>query len=111
MAICNEGGHSDPQEGDRRQNPVRPNRNGEQGDKESVFLQNVDTHLADSQCHNPESNSMNAVLYCSLFSVQDGKFPDAVRLMTGVQWLKLDKTNLTQIPEELGKLLKLVGTL
>lgn len=37
----------------------------------------------------------------------DGKFPDAVRLMTGVQWLKLDKTTLTHIPEELGKLLKL----
>jgi len=30
--------------------------------------------------------------------------------MTGVQWLKLDKTNLTQIPEELGKLLKLVSS-
>jgi len=28
--------------------------------------------------------------------------------MTGVQWLKLDKTNLTEIPEEMGKLLKLV---
>jgi hypothetical protein len=54
---------------------------------------------------------MNAVLYCSSFSVQDGKFPDAVRLMTGIQWLKLDKTNLTQIPEELGKLLKLVRIL
>jgi hypothetical protein len=44
------------------------------------------------------------------FFVQDGRFPDAVRLMTGVQWLKLDKTNLTQIPEELGKLLKLVSS-
>ena len=28
--------------------------------------------------------------------------------MTGVQWLKLDKTNLSEIPEEMGKLLKLV---
>ncbi|KAK7794573.1 hypothetical protein R5R35_003590 [Gryllus longicercus] len=37
----------------------------------------------------------------------DGRFPDAVQLMTGVQWLKLDKTNLDQIPEEMGKLLKL----
>lgn len=37
----------------------------------------------------------------------EGKFPDAVRLMTGVQWLKLDKTNLSLIPEEMGKLLKL----
>lgn len=45
------------------------------------------------------------------FLFQDGRFPDAVRLMTGVQWLKLDKTNLTEIPEELGKLLKLVGCL
>ncbi|KAK0089106.1 hypothetical protein PV325_009137 [Microctonus aethiopoides] len=35
------------------------------------------------------------------------KFPPSVRLMTGIQWLKLDKTNLTEIPEELGKLLKL----
>ncbi|XP_049849364.1 protein flightless-1 [Schistocerca gregaria] len=35
------------------------------------------------------------------------RFPEAVRLMTGVQWLKLDRTNLSQIPEELGKLLKL----
>ncbi|XP_014610510.1 PREDICTED: protein flightless-1 [Polistes canadensis] len=37
----------------------------------------------------------------------DGKFPESVRLMTGIQWLKLDKTNLTEIPEEMGKLLKL----
>lgn len=29
--------------------------------------------------------------------------------MTGIQWLKLDKTNLTEIPEEMGKLLKLVN--
>lgn len=28
--------------------------------------------------------------------------------MTGLQWLRLDKTNLTDIPEELGKLMKLV---
>lgn len=28
--------------------------------------------------------------------------------MTGIQWLKLDETNLTEIPEEMGKLLKLV---
>lgn len=37
----------------------------------------------------------------------DGKFPESVRLMTGIQWLKLDKTNLVEIPEEMGKLLKL----
>lgn len=30
-----------------------------------------------------------------------------MRLMTGVQWLKLDKTQLSEIPEEMGKLLKL----
>ncbi|XP_053984135.1 protein flightless-1 [Hylaeus volcanicus] len=36
-----------------------------------------------------------------------GKFPESVRLMTGIQWLKLDETNLTEIPEEMGKLLKL----
>ncbi|KAJ0176501.1 hypothetical protein K1T71_007680 [Dendrolimus kikuchii] len=35
------------------------------------------------------------------------KFPDAIRYMTGLQWLRLDKTNLTDIPEELGKLMKL----
>lgn len=38
----------------------------------------------------------------------EGKFPESVRLMTGIQWLKLDETNLTEIPEEMGKLLKLV---
>ncbi|XP_060826795.1 protein flightless-1 isoform X1 [Bombus pascuorum] len=37
----------------------------------------------------------------------DGKFPESIRLMTGIQWLKLDETNLTEIPEEMGKLLKL----
>lgn len=37
----------------------------------------------------------------------EGKFPESVRLMTGIQWLKLDKTNLMEIPEEMGKLLKL----
>lgn len=39
---------------------------------------------------------------------QDGKFPAALRLMTGVQWLKLDKTSLSEIAEEMGKLAKLV---
>lgn len=29
--------------------------------------------------------------------------------MTGLQWLRLDKTNLADIPEELGKLMKLVS--
>ncbi|XP_076234236.1 FLII actin remodeling protein isoform X2 [Calliopsis andreniformis] len=37
----------------------------------------------------------------------DGKFPESVRLMTGIRWLKLDQTNLSEIPEEMGKLLKL----
>ncbi|XP_014245300.1 protein flightless-1 [Cimex lectularius] len=37
----------------------------------------------------------------------DGKFPESVRLMTGLQWLKLDRSNLTQVPEELGNLMKL----
>ncbi|XP_046144985.1 protein flightless-1 isoform X4 [Osmia bicornis bicornis] len=37
----------------------------------------------------------------------NGKFPESVRLMTGIQWLKLNETNLTEIPEEMGKLLKL----
>lgn len=32
-----------------------------------------------------------------------------MRLMTGVQWLKLDRTNLTEIPEQMGKLVKLVS--
>ncbi|CAG9834779.1 unnamed protein product [Diabrotica balteata] len=35
------------------------------------------------------------------------KFPYAVNSMTGVQWLKLDRTNLEQIPKEMGNLLKL----
>ncbi|XP_072949414.1 protein flightless-1 [Epargyreus clarus] len=42
---------------------------------------------------------------CNDFS--DDKFPDAIRHMTGLQWLRLDKTNLSDIPEELGKLMKL----
>lgn len=37
----------------------------------------------------------------------DGKFPHSVRLMSGVQWLKLDRANINQIPEELGNLMKL----
>ncbi|XP_033231107.1 protein flightless-1 isoform X1 [Belonocnema kinseyi] len=37
----------------------------------------------------------------------EGKFPESVRAMTGIQWLKLDNTNLSEIPEEMGKLLKL----
>ncbi|KAJ8955152.1 hypothetical protein NQ318_009045 [Aromia moschata] len=35
------------------------------------------------------------------------RFPDAVSSMTGVQWLKLDRTNLTEVPKEMGNLLKL----
>ncbi|XP_034938811.1 protein flightless-1 [Chelonus insularis] len=35
------------------------------------------------------------------------KFPSSIRMMTGIQWLKLDDTHLTEIPEEMGKLLKL----
>lgn len=46
-------------------------------------------------------------LFIGLF-LQEGKFPESVRLMTGIQWLKLDSTNLSEIPEEMGKLLKLV---
>lgn len=42
------------------------------------------------------------------FGSQKGKFPESVRAMTGIQWLKLDNTNLSEIPEEMGKLLKLV---
>ncbi|OWR42979.1 protein flightless-1 [Danaus plexippus] len=42
---------------------------------------------------------------CNDFS--GDKFPDAIRYMTGLQWLRLDKTNLEEIPEELGKLMKL----
>ncbi|RZF40467.1 hypothetical protein LSTR_LSTR000346 [Laodelphax striatellus] len=37
---------------------------------------------------------------------RDG-FPKSVRLMSGVQWLKLDRSHLNQIPEELGNLMKL----
>ncbi|XP_055907906.1 protein flightless-1 [Eupeodes corollae] len=35
------------------------------------------------------------------------KFPNALRLMTRVQWLKLDRTHLKEIPEEMGNLHKL----
>ncbi|XP_030759863.1 protein flightless-1 [Sitophilus oryzae] len=37
----------------------------------------------------------------------DDKFPEAVSSMTGVQWLKLDHTNLKEIPKEMGNLMKL----
>uniref|UniRef100_A0A146KS58 Protein flightless-1 n=3 Tax=Lygus hesperus TaxID=30085 RepID=A0A146KS58_LYGHE len=37
----------------------------------------------------------------------DKKFPDSVRAMTGLQWLKLDNAKLDQVPEELGNLMKL----
>lgn len=40
--------------------------------------------------------------------LQNGQFPETVALMTGVQWLKLDQTKLNEIPEEMGKLIKLV---
>lgn len=30
--------------------------------------------------------------------------------MTGVQWLKLDRTNINAISEEMGKLVKLVSS-
>ncbi|KAK3911726.1 Protein flightless-1 [Frankliniella fusca] len=43
----------------------------------------------------------------SLNDFSDGRFPQSIRLMTGVQWLKLDNVNLAQIPEEMGNLLKL----
>lgn len=37
----------------------------------------------------------------------EGKFPSSIRLMTGLQWLKLDRSNLTHVPEEIGNLMKL----
>uniref|UniRef100_A0A336MYS3 CSON003193 protein n=1 Tax=Culicoides sonorensis TaxID=179676 RepID=A0A336MYS3_CULSO len=37
----------------------------------------------------------------------NGKFPNTLRLMSGLQCLKLDKTRIDEIPEELGKLIKL----
>ncbi|XP_055529280.1 protein flightless-1 [Wyeomyia smithii] len=42
---------------------------------------------------------------CNNFS--DGKFPKNIRHMSGVQWLKLDRTGIDEIPEEMGKLMKL----
>lgn len=40
---------------------------------------------------------------------QNGRFPKSVRYMSGVQWLKINKSSLSQIPEELGNLMKLVS--
>uniref|UniRef100_T1GF46 Gelsolin-like domain-containing protein n=1 Tax=Megaselia scalaris TaxID=36166 RepID=T1GF46_MEGSC len=37
----------------------------------------------------------------------DDKFPEAIKLMTRVQWLTLDRTNLTEVPEQMGALNKL----
>ena len=42
---------------------------------------------------------------------QNDEFPEAIREMVGLRWLKLDRTGLTEAPEELGKLQKLVGSL
>ena len=42
---------------------------------------------------------------------QNGEFPEAISEMVGLRWLKLDRTGLTEAPEELGKLQKLVGSL
>ena len=46
--------------------------------------------------------------YFPIAILQAGKFPQSVRFMTGIQWLKLNETDLTEIPEEMGKLSKLV---
>ncbi|KAI5719900.1 hypothetical protein M8J76_016466 [Diaphorina citri] len=43
----------------------------------------------------------------SCYDFSEDKFPSAVRYMQGLQWLRLNKTHLSQIPEELGKLQKL----
>lgn len=43
----------------------------------------------------------------SCYDFSEDKFPGAVRFMQGLQWLRLNKTQLSQIPEELGKLQKL----
>lgn len=40
--------------------------------------------------------------------MQDGQFPEGISEMVGLRWLKLDDTGLTEAPEELGKLQKLV---
>lgn len=40
-------------------------------------------------------------------SLQDGKFPKNIKHMSGVQWLKLDRTGIDTIPEEMGRLMKL----
>ncbi|CAA9999620.1 unnamed protein product [Nesidiocoris tenuis] len=43
----------------------------------------------------------------SSYDFSDTRFPEAVRNMTGLQWLKLDNAKLNQVPEELGNLMKL----
>ena len=40
---------------------------------------------------------------------QDGKFPADVADMSGLRWLRLNKTNLNKLPSELGQLEKLVS--
>ena len=40
---------------------------------------------------------------------QEDYFPKAVSEMTGLRWLKLNKTNIDWIPDELGNLQKLVS--
>jgi len=40
--------------------------------------------------------------------MQDGNFPKHVADMTGLRWLKLNKTGLTVLPEVMAALKKLV---
>jgi len=42
-----------------------------------------------------------------LFCNQGGLFPDRTRNMTGLRWLKLDRTKMCYLPEELADLKKL----
>ena len=42
--------------------------------------------------------------------LQSEAFPASVGKMTGLRWLKLNRTGLQTIPEELGSLQKLVST-
>lgn len=51
----------------------------------------------------------NYYLIFGILSVylQEDKFPKNIKHMSGVQWLKLDRTGMDTIPDEMGKLVKL----
>ena len=56
-------------------------------------------------------NTAECLTFVFAFCQQNGNFPETIGDMVGLRWLKLDQTGLTEAPEELGKLQKLVSSI